>query len=247
VASYDPSTYGEQIAGVYDTWFGAFDPAAIDTLHALAGAGPALELGIGTGRIALPLSECGLTVHGIDASPAMVDRLRAKPGGDQIPVALGDFADVGVDGVFSLIYVVFNTFFALLTQDDQVRCFQNVARRLAPDGVFVIEAFVPDVARYSGGQTFRTVDVTTQSARLEATRHDPVQQRVTSQHIVLTEQGMRLYPVQLRYAWPSELDLMARLAGMHLRERWGGWENDAFTTNSPRHISVYARVAPAAH
>jgi SAM-dependent methyltransferase len=240
VNSYGPDTYGEQIAGVYDTWFGAYDPSAIGTLHALAGTGPVLELGIGTGRIALPLRERGLAVHGIDASPAMVDRLRAKPGGDQISVTLGDFADVAAGGPFSLIYVVFNTFFALLSQDDQVRCFQNVARRLTPDGVFVIEAFVPDVARYSSGQTFRTVDVTTQSARLEATRHDPVQQRITSQHIVLTEQGIRLYPVQLRYAWPSELDLMARLAGMRLRERWGGWERSPFTTSSPRHISLYA-------
>lgn len=245
MGSYEPATYGEQIAEVYDSWFGAYDPAAIDTLHVLAGAGPALELGIGTGRIALPLSERGLAVHRIDASPAMVDRLRAKPGGNQIPVTLGDFAEVGVDGVFSLVYVVFNTFFALLTQDDQLRCFENVSRRLTPDGVFVIEAFVPDVARSSSGQTCRTVDVTAQSARLEATRHDPVQQRITSQHIVLTEQGMRLYPVQLRYAWPSELDLMARLAEMQLRERWGGWERAPFTASSPRHISVYARVAQA--
>src|SRR5262249_52442218 len=160
-----------------------YDEAMIATLAELARGGRALELGIGTGRIALPLAARGLEVHGIDASPAMVARLRDKPGGAEIPVAMGDFADVSVEGTFSLVYVVFNTFFGLLSQEEQVRCFENVARHLAADGLFVIEAFVPDMTRFARGQCLNAARVETDAVLLDASRHDPLSQRVVSQQI----------------------------------------------------------------
>ena len=240
--TYREDTYGERIAAVYDDWYAGVDDAAIATLHDLADGGRALELGIGTGRIALPLQESGVEVHGIDASEAMVARLRAKPGGERIPVTLGNFADVAVEGEFSLIFVLFNTFFALLTQHEQVRCFQNVARHLSPAGAFLIEAFVPDMTRFDRRQTVRTVRVGDREVRLEASQLDPVSQQVTSQHVHLSEQGVRLYPVRIRFAWPAELDLMARLGGLHLRHRWGGWQRTPFTAASGTHISVYEQA-----
>ncbi len=237
--AYKADTYGERIADIYDEWYHAYDEAAVDTLGELARGGRALELGIGTGRIALPLQQKGIPVHGIDASPAMLARLRAKPDGADLPVTIGNFVDVAVEGQFTLIYVLFNTFYALLTQEEQIRCFENVAGHLSPDGVFVIEAFVPDLTRFSGRQATRTVSINNEEVRLDATLHDPIAQQLTSQHIVLTEQGVRLYPAKLRYAWPSELDLMARLAGLRLRERWGSWTRAAFAADSGKHISVY--------
>ena len=242
--AYDVTTYGERMAEVYDQWPAVPQntDAIVACLTRLAGPGPVLELGIGTGRLALPLAQRGLVVHGIDASPAMVARLRAKPGGEHIPVALGDFADMAVEGRFTLIFVVFNTFFGLLSQDDQVRCFQGVSRHLTDGGVFVLEAFVPDLARYDRGQRVGAVEVETNHVRLEASVHDPVQQRVMSQHVVLSTQGVRLYPVQIRYAWPSELDLMARLAGLQLRHRWAGWAQEPFTAASGSHAPVYVRA-----
>jgi SAM-dependent methyltransferase len=236
---YQEDTYGERIAEIYDEWYSAYDRAAITTLSELAGDGPVLELGIGTGRIALPLQDKGLPMHGIDASPAMVAKLRAKPGGADIPVTVGNFADVAVEGQFSLIYVLFNTFYALLTQAEQLRCFENVAAHLTPQGFFVVEAFVPDLTRFSGGQAIRVVSLGENEVRLDASQHDPVNQQVTSQHIVLAAQGMRFYPVKLRYVWPSEFDLMARLAGLRLQHRWGDWERADFSADSAKHISVF--------
>jgi SAM-dependent methyltransferase len=240
---YDASTYGQRVADVYDDVHPEYDEAMIATLAELARAGRALELGIGTGRIALPLAARGVEVHGIDASPAMVARMRIKPGGAEIPVAMGDFADVGVEGAFSLVYVVFNTFFGLLSQEEQVRCFENVARHLAADGVFVIEAFVPDMTRFARGQCLNAARVETDAVLLDASRHDPLTQRVVSQQILITESGTRLFPVQIRYAWPAELDLMARLAGLRLRHRWAGWQREPFTAASGKHVSVYERAA----
>jgi SAM-dependent methyltransferase len=213
----------------------------VEFLADIAGeGGTALELGIGTGRVALPLAARGVRVHGIDASQAMVDRLREKPGGDQVQVILGDFADVsGVDGRFRLIYVVFNTFFALLTQDDQVRCFSHVAVHLDPGGAFVIESFVPDPSLFDRGQRVSATRVEAERVQLDATRHDAATQQVTSQHVLIGKEGIVLLPVQLRYAWPSELDLMARLAGLRLLARYGGWRREPFTSTSPTHISVY--------
>jgi SAM-dependent methyltransferase len=245
MTEYDASTYGERIADVYDAWptVPGDTEAAVARLAELAGRGPVLELGIGTGRLALPLAARGLAVQGIDASPAMVAKLREKPGGERIPVALGDFADVAVDGRFALIFVAFNTFFALLSQEAQVRCFAAVAARLAEGGVFVIQAFAPDLARYDRGQRLGVIAVDSAGALLEASVHDPVAQRVHSLQVSLSDRGVRTYPVEIRYAWPSELDLMARLAGLTLQHRWGGWDRQPFTTDSRIHVSVYARAA----
>ena len=239
---YGPETYGDRIADVYDALYSGLDTdGAVETLAQLAGKGPVLELAIGTGRIALPLAERGLEVHGIDASEAMIAKLREKPGGDRIPVTMGDFADVAVEGVFSLVFVAFNTLFALLTQEDQLRCFENAAARLTDDGVFVIEVFFPDLARFDRGQRMQATFVDADRVMLDASRHDPVAQRVDSSHIVVTEAGTKLYPVNIRYAFPPELDLMARIAGLRLRDRWGGWQREPFATDSPRHVSVYGR------
>lgn len=236
---YSDETYGEHVAGVYDEWYADYDNHAIDTLADLARGGRALELGIGTGRFALPLTAKNVEVHGIDAAPSMISRLRAKPGAERITITQGSFADVNVDGEFALVYIVFNTFFALTTQDEQVRCFRNVAAHLAPGGCFAMEAFVPDLARFTGDQVNWATKVTTAEVQLDVGQHDAAAQRVMSQKVVITEGNVRLYPVQIRYAWPSELDLMAQLAGLQLRERWSNWKREPFTSESKHHISVY--------
>lgn len=238
---YDASTYGELIADVYDTLYHvpAEAGACADLLAELAGDGPALELAIGTGRVALPLADRGVPVHGIDASPAMVAQLRTKPGGAEIPVTIGDFADVAVDGSFRLVYVVFNTFFALVSQPEQVRCFRNVAAHLAGDGVFVVDAFVPDLSRYVRGQHAAVTRVDLDEVHIDLSRHDQATQTVDASHVRLSAGGVRLLPVRLRYAWPSELDLMAQLVGLRLRDRWAGWRREPFTSAAVRHVSVY--------
>jgi SAM-dependent methyltransferase len=240
---YGPATYGDRIADTYDELYqDTLDTeGAVETLADLARGGPVLELAIGTGRLALPLAERGLEVHGIDVSERMVGKLREKPGGDAIPVTMGDFADVPVDGTFRLVFVAFNTLFGLLTQEDQLRCFANVPEHLTDDGVFVVEAFFPDLARFDRGQRIQVNHVDAESVLFDTSRHDPVEQRVDSQHVVITEGETKLYPVSIRYAFPSELDLMARLAGLELRERWGNWKREPFTAESNRHVSVYAR------
>jgi SAM-dependent methyltransferase len=243
MSTYDMTTYGEQIADIYDQIHTSYDEAAISTLTQLAGNGPVLELGIGTGRIAIPLAKSGLAVHGIDASDAMISKLRAKPGGDQISVNAGNFADVNIDGEFSLVFVVFNTFFLLLSQLEQVRCFRNVAKHLSKDGVFLVEAFVPDMTRFDRGQNIRATNVTAESLRLDVSEHDSVEQRVNSHHLFITNEGIKLYPIQIRYAWPSELDLMAELAGLRLKWRWSGWQRESFTSQSVKHISVYEKTS----
>jgi SAM-dependent methyltransferase len=241
MSEYGPSTYGDLIADVYDSWYALPTDAdqAVEFLASLAGSGPVLELGIGTGRIALPLAARGLAVHGIDASDAMIARLRSKTHGDHIPVTMGDFADVAVEGTFALIFVVFNTLFALLTQEDQVRCMRNAAARLSDDGVFVLEAFVPDLTRFDRGQRVNTTYAGLDAVVLDVSVHHPETQRVDVQHVVIREGENKTYPVRMRYAWPSELDLMARLAGLRLRERWGGWRREPFTEGSAKHVSVY--------
>ncbi len=235
-------TYDEQCADVYDQWFSAFEERAVERLAVLAGGGRALELGIGTGIVALPLAARGVVVEGVDSSEAMVARLRAKPGGDRVRVWMGNFADVGVEGKFSLIFIVYNTFFALQTQEEQVRCFRNVAEHLDEGGVFVVETFVPDAALLGGGDV-RATFVTAGRVGLKVSRHDPVGQKLRSQHVVFTDGGVRLFPVEVRYVWPAELDLMARLAGLRLRERWAGWGREEFNSESAKHISVYERAA----
>jgi SAM-dependent methyltransferase len=238
---YSDETYGERVAGVYDEFYPDYDPRAIDALADLAHDGKALELGIGTGRIALPLSERNVEVHGIDAASSMITRLRSKPGSDRINVTQGNFADVGIEGKFAVVYVVFNTFFGLRSQEEQVRCFRNVATHLLVDGCFVIEAFVPDMTRFTGGQVNWATKVTEEEVVLDAGQHDRAAQQVISQKVVITDGSVRLYPTQIRYAWPSELDLMAQLAGLRLRERWSNWKREPFTSESGKHISVYQK------
>ncbi len=239
---YGASTYGDRVADVYDEMvveMGLDTEGTVELLAELGGEGPALELAIGTGRIALPLRDRGIRIHGIDASEAMVAKLREKAGGTEVPVTIGDFADVPVDGRYRLIFVVFNTLWALLSQEDQTRCVRNVAKHLTPDGVFVVEAFVPDPARFDRGQRIHARTVASRRVVLEASTHDPAAQRVSAQQIVLEDGGeIRMYPVEIRYLWPSELDLMAQLADLRLRERWGGWYREPYTGEG-RHVSVY--------
>jgi SAM-dependent methyltransferase len=243
---YAASTYGDRIAEHYDDWyadlsFGGDLAATVTFLKALAGGGPALELGIGTGRVALPLLEADVEVHGIDASDAMLERLRAKPRGAEIPTTVGDFRAFDLGRRFPLAYVVFNTFFGLQTQDEQVDAFRAVAEHLEPGGAFVMEAFMPDPSRFERGQRVGVVDVDVDEVVLEASMHDPVEQRTRSQRVVMTPAGIRLYPVVIRYAFPSELDLMARLAGLRLLERWGDWDRTPLDASSAKHVSVWQR------
>jgi len=240
---YSAETYGERIAAIYDELYTSYDPAAIHFLAQLAKTGPALELGIGTGRFALPLQAMGVEVIGIDASPAMVERLHGKPGGERIPVTLGDFTMVELPGKFPLIYLVFNTIFGLLTQEAQIRCFENVARHLEPEGVFVVEAFVPDLKRYVDGQSLRVTSMDNDILRLDAATVDIPNQLITAQHMHVSIRGVQLFPVRLRYIWPAEMDLMARMAGMQLRQRWSSWDQAAYTSTSMRHISLYELAA----
>jgi Methyltransferase domain len=243
MSNYLDETYGERVADVYDEWFPDCDPDAVAFLAQQAQGGNALELGIGTGRMALPLSARNVEVHGIDASVSMVGRLHEKIGSEKISVKEGDFADVSVDGRFALVYVVFNTFFALPSQEAQVRCFRNVAAHLTDSGCFVIEAFVPDVTRFTRGQSNLATRVTADRVELDMSEHHPATQRVLSQKVILRDGSIRLYPVQIRYAWPAELDLMAQLAGLRLRERWSSWRREPFTSESQKHISVYERAS----
>jgi SAM-dependent methyltransferase len=218
------------------------ETSAVAFLEQLAGQGPALELGIGTGRIALPLAASGIRVDGIDLSPAMVEQLRAKPGGDQLSVTIGDFADVPVSGTYRLIFVVFNTLFNLLTQEDQIRCFENVAAHLTDEGSFVVEAFVPAfLYRLRNNQHVDAEAITVDEVRLDVLRHDAATQTLEESHVSLSPAGVRLNPVVQRYVWPSELDLMARIAGLRLKGRWGGWAREPFNASSSAHVSVYGR------
>lgn len=240
---YEPIlSFGEDIAETYDDTLRGDEEETVAFLDQLARGGPALELAIGTGRIALPLAARGVRIDGVDISPTMVAKLRAKPGGDQIAVTIGDFAEVPVTGAYQLIYIVFNTLFNLLTQDDQVRCFENVAANLTDDGVFVVEAFVPTfLNRLRDDQYVDAERVEVDEVWLDVGRHDPVGQRLDESHVVLSRAGVRVYPIVCRYAWPSELDLMARIAGLRLKNRWSGWEQEPFTGMSRRHVSVYGR------
>ncbi len=238
---YNASTYGEKIAGAYDDLYGSFDEEIIQRIWELAPDGSAFELGIGTGRIAIPLSKRGIKVGGIDSSPSMVDKLRSKPGGEDIPVQIGDFSNFTTTEKYDIVFVVFNTFFALLSQEEQVNCFQCVQKILKDNGKFVIEVFFPDLKRFDRGQTVRTIDAELNNIKLECSRHDEVDQRITTQTVHITEEGIRMYPVSLRYAWPTELDLMGRLTGFELQERWGDWQKGSFTSNSGMHISVFQK------
>jgi SAM-dependent methyltransferase len=236
-------SFGEDVAETYDDIVQRGDETAtVAFLEQLARGGAALELAIGTGRIALPLSARGIRVDGIDFSAAMVAELRSKPGGDQISVTEGDFVDVAVPGTYRLIYVVFNTLFNLLTQDEQVRCFENAANHLTDDGSFVVEAYVPAfLHRLSNDQYVEAEAIRVDEVRLDVLRHEMATQMIEESHVSLSPAGVRLNPLVQRYAWPGELDLMARIAGLRLKERWAGWNREPFTSTSGNCVSVYGR------
>jgi len=238
--------FNETIAARYDTyWPELFDPAVIDpvvnVLADLAGSGAALEFGIGTGRIALPLSRRGVRVHGIELSAAMAARLQTEPGADQIGVTVGDFATTPVGALFDLVYLVRNTITNLTSQDEQVACFCNAASHLAPGGRFVIENYIPELRRLPPGETIHAFTVT--PAHLGFEEYDVATQIALCHHYWVVDGALETFSAPFRYVWPSELDLMARLAGMTLRERWSDWDREPFTSESRSHVSVWQKVA----
>jgi len=237
--------FGERVAASYDAHSSSmFDPAvvgpAVDRLADLAGDGPAPEFAVGTGRVALPLADRGVRVTGIDNSDAMLARLREKPGAERVEVVAGDMAATRVDGEFTLVYLVFNTIFNLTTQDGQVACFQNAAAHLRSSGRFVIEARVPELQRLPLGQT--VLPWRADPGGLSFYVYDVVTQRLSGQHYYVEDDGaLRASPTEMRYAWPAELDLMARLAGLRLEHRWAGWDGAPCSALSMSHVSVYAK------
>lgn len=246
---FGPTSFGELYADRYDEELkGRIEETtalSVEFLAALAPGGRALELAIGTGRVALPLAARGLTVHGTDASAEMIAKMREKPGGDAIPATVGDMSDVLAEGTFDLAYLVFNTIFNLTTQEAQIRLFANVAEHLNPGGVFVVETVLPQVSGFVDGQQTRGRFAAVDAAGFEVQIHDPVLQTIDYQRIVVTEQGTRLAPLKMRYAYPSELDLMARLAGLRLRDRFDWWDKTPFTDESKQHVSVWEKPAQA--
>ncbi|MFJ4784383.1 class I SAM-dependent DNA methyltransferase [Streptomyces sp. NPDC088794] len=243
----DDGYFGESVAAAYDEssaeMFGAdVVGPAVEVLAGLAGGGRALEFGVGTGRIALPLARRGVEVCGIDLSRAMVARLREKPGGEDVRVAIGDFATTTVDGQFAVAYLVFNTVMNLTTQDAQVDCFRNAAAHLVPGGCFVVEVMVPDLRRLPPGQD--AVPFHVGERRLGFDTYDVATQAMSSHHVRIDPGGSASYSsIPFRYVWPAELDLMARLAGMRLRDRWEDWARTPFTSESRRHVSVWEKIA----
>jgi SAM-dependent methyltransferase len=241
---HEDGYFGEQVAARYDeSSADMFEPgvvdAAVDVLAGLADGGRPLELGIGTGRIALPLARRGVPVHGIDLSRAMVARLRAKPGGDAIGVTIGDFATTRVDGTFSVAYLVFNTITNLTTQAAQVACFRNVAAHLEPGGCFVIEVGIPELRRLPAGQNVVPFHVS--QTRWAFDLYDVATQAMSSNYIEVVDGRGQYMSIPFRYVWPAELDLMAQLAELRLRERWDGWTRESFTSESRQHVSIWDR------
>jgi SAM-dependent methyltransferase len=240
----DDGYFDEPVAATYDeTSDSMFDPAVVgptvDFLAELAGKGRALELGVGTGRIALPLAARGVEVHGIDLSRAMTARLRAKPGGDVIGITIGDVSTTMVDGSFRLAYLVFNTIMNLTTQKAQVACFRNVAAHLEPGGCFVIEVGVPDLQRLPPGERFVVFDGSETHWGID--EYDVLNQGLISHHFEIRGGSVEMSSGPFRYVWPAELDLMAQLAGLRFRERWAGWKREPFTSDSRQHVSVWEK------
>jgi SAM-dependent methyltransferase len=242
--THDDGFFDESVAARYDeSDADMFDPAvvdpAVDFLAELAGGGRALELAIGTGRIALPLAARGVEVHGIELSEAMVARLRAKPGGAQIPITIGDFTSARADGTFALAYLVYNTIQNVTTQEGQVACFRNVAAHLDPGGCFVIEVEVPSLQRIPRGERFRVFAASEDHWGID--EYDVETQAAFSHHFERIDGRWEFSSMPFRYVWPAELDLMAAMAGMRLRERWGGWRREPFTAGSTDHVSVWEK------
>ena len=235
--------FGEEVAARYDDGGRMFSPEVlgptVDFLAGLAGDGGALELAIGTGRVAVPLAQRGVRVHGIDLSEAMVAKLREKPGSEQIGTTIGDYTTTRVDETFSLVYLVYNTIGNVTSQDDQVACFQNAADHLEPGGCFVIEIEIPQLQRLPPGETVRPFDVS--DDHLGFDEYDVANQGLVSHHFSLVDGVIERVSMQFRYVWPSELDLMAELAGMRLRDRWSGWRREPFTSESRQHVSVWEK------
>ena len=237
----DPGLFGRLWADTYDGP-GNPDPApAVDFLAPLADGGPVLELAVGTGRVALPLAARGLTVEGVEASPEMVAHLRAKPGGADLPVTIGDMADVPVAGPYRLVFLVFNTLFNLVSEERQAACFRNVARVLAPGGAFVIETFVPDPADFDRDEQVQVREVTEDSATIRVHRYDRAAQTFVRQTVTFDASGVHLKPFAMRYAWPEQVDELAERAGLRLTERYADWDRSPFDADSRSHISVYRR------
>lgn len=244
---FDPWTsFGAQVASGYDENPRGDEEATVACLRELAGEGPALELAIGTGRIALPLAATGVRVDGIEQSAAMIEVLRAKPGGSELHVVQGDMADIALPGSYRLAFLVFNSIFNLLTQDQQVACFASVADHLDDDGRFLIEAALPGPGLAEPGPQYRldqnyveAESIETDQVTLDVGRYDPSTQILDRTRVHLSAAGVKLSPIALRFAGPGELDLMARLAGLRLHARWGGWQREPFTATSRRHVSLY--------
>lgn len=245
---HDPEAYGRHVADLYDRFYDDLldTDAAVDRLAALAGEGPVLELGVGTGRLALPLAARGLDVHGVDASEGMLAALRARPGGERIGTTVGDVASVRLDGRFALVVAAFNVMFALGSQDAQVEVFRNAASHLLPGGLFVVEAFVLDPSRLTAAPVVVPRQWSQDRLELQVLRHDPSTQRIDSMLVLFDGEASRLVPAVHQYAWPTEFDLMARLAGLRLRERWGDWARAPFRAGGTRHVSVYAAAPEGA-
>lgn len=240
--NYEPAmSFGKDVAEGDPHRLRGDEDATVAFLRELAGEGPALEMAIGTGRIARPLAAQGVRMDGIDISQAMVDVLRKQPGGEAITVTMGDYADVPVPGTYRLIYVVYNTIHNLLTQDDQVRCFQNVAAHLTHDGSFVVEAGTHASLYLLDNQYVHAEAIEVNQVWLDVARYDPVTQLLEESHVSLTSGGVRLYPIVTRHIWPAEMDLMARIAGLRLKQRWGGWDRRPYTGSSRNVVSVYGR------
>jgi SAM-dependent methyltransferase len=242
---FDPAEYGHHIGAVYDALVDVAFPTDTDATFALlaelADGGPVLELGIGTGRLAIPLADRGIAVHGIEGSPDMVEQLRRKPRGADLPVAIGNFADTRVAGEFALVVLAANTIYALPSQDAQVQTFRNAAAHLRRGGRFVVEAWVPDVGDFRAGRALRIVSVADRRVVLEAAELDPVEQYMRTTKLFCGPDGLQAFPANHRYAWPSELDLMAQLAGMRREDRWQDWQRRPYTAGSRNHVTVYRR------
>ncbi|MEW2591296.1 class I SAM-dependent methyltransferase [Micromonospora aurantiaca] len=237
----DPGLFGRLWAATYDGP-GNPDPApAVDFLAPLAEGGPVLELAVGTGRVALPLAARGIAVEGVEASPEMVAHLRAKPGGADMPVTVGDMADVPVPGPYRLVFLVFNTLFNLVSEERQAACFRNVARVLAPGGAFVIETFVPDPADFDRDEQVQVREVTEDSATIRMHRYDRAAQTFVRQTVTFDAAGVHLKPFAMRYAWPEQIDELAERVGLRLTERYADWDRSPFDADSRSHISVYRR------
>ncbi|MEO0882370.1 MAG: class I SAM-dependent methyltransferase [Pseudomonadota bacterium] len=240
---FGPDTFGSLYADEYDDLHNpGTTEASVDLIAELAGDVAMLELAIGTGRMALPLAGRGFDVSGLEASPEMVTKLREKPGGRTIPVMMSDMADFQTDQSYGFAFLVFNTLFNLTSQHAQIGCFGSVSKCLTPGGQFLVETFVPNLARFQDNRDVTVSKLDKNSVWLEAVTHDPVEQTLSYQRIRYTPDGVKIAPLVMRYAWPAEMDLMARLARLELKHRWGGWQREPFTAHSEMHVSVYEKI-----